>query len=379
MADEQTQVLVVGAGLAGLSAAMFLAQRGIDVIAVERRPSSSPHPRATGQNPRTMELLRGAGVADDVLAAGLDTPSEPANTFDTSAISPAPWGHAAQNRVEPILLKRAEEFGADVWFSTELVSFEQDAYGVTARLMDKWSERISTVRADYLIAADGYRGAVRGRLGVARDGLGTLANRIGVLFEANLADHVDEHTVSFDYHPNLGESLLDFTAERLTGLIRVALDDPELDVKLLAVQPSEIAAGVVNDFRVGRIFLTGDAAAVSPPATGLGGGDTAVADGFDLAWKLAAVLHGEAGPALLNSYPAERRPFAELVMNAALHDPRAGTPPELDLSVLPEPIDPVRLMFGYRHRSGAVILEDDDPALAEDPCHPTGRPGYRAP
>ncbi|HWE89858.1 MAG TPA: FAD-dependent oxidoreductase [Pseudonocardiaceae bacterium] len=422
MADEQTQVLVVGAGLAGLSAAMFLAQRGIDVLVVDKHPGTSPHPRAAGQSPRTMELLRSAGVAEQVLAASfgtakgliikiaesvrgkvLHTVIGGQDDIDTSTISPAPWGMATQNHVEPIMLARAEKFGAGVRFSTELVSFEQDEHGVTARLMDRWSERISTVRADYLIAADGHRSPIRESLGIARHGTGVLNSSISVLFEADLSDCLDpdatelfflqnprftgafvrtaepnQYTFACDYHPERGESIADFTTERLTELIRIALDDPELAVKLLVVQSFEMAAQIADDFRAGRIFLAGDAAKVTPPTGGMGG-NTAVADGYDIAWKLAAVLRGEAGPGLLDSYPAERKPYAEQVVNTSLHNAKARVAPNLDLSDAPAPIDQVTLILGYRHNSVAVIAEDADSAVAENPYQPSGRPGYRAP
>lgn len=421
-ADEQTEVLVVGAGLAGLSTAMFLAQRGIDVLVVERHPNTSLHPRATGQHPRTMELFRVAGIDQAVLDAGygldkglairiaeslhgpvLHTVIENLNEHDTSAISPAPWGMATQDVVEPIMRARAEKFGAQIRFSTELVAFEQDADGVSARLLNRWTEQLCTVRAAYLVAADGHRSPVRERLGITRPGAGTLGNLVGVLFEAELRQPVedgaavvyhlrnpeftgvfagtpvqDRYIFGCEYHPELGESLTDFTHDRLVGLIRVALDDPDLEPHILGVQAWEMAARVAERFRAGRVFLAGDAAKVTPPTGGLGG-NTAVGDGFDLAWKLAAVLRGEAGPGLLDSYAEERRPFAEQVVNRSLHNARERAFPRLDIGGLPEPLDYYPLVFGLRNRSNAVLIDDDDPALTEDPYRPSGRPGFRAP
>ncbi|HEX3787313.1 MAG TPA: FAD-dependent oxidoreductase [Pseudonocardiaceae bacterium] len=421
-ADELTQVLVVGAGLAGLSTAMFLARRGVDVVVVERHASTSPHPRASGQPPHTMELLRVAGIADEVRAAsfGLDqglviriaesvhgrvftTIMQNYADFDTSALSPAPWGMATQDRVEPIMAARAELSGASIRFSTEVVGVEQDADGVSVRLLDRWSERLSTVRADYLVAADGHRSPIRERLGIARHGPGSLGSLVGVLFEAELTRPTDEGAAALyylrnkhftgafgrtaeenryifacDYHPERGESLADFTQQRLTELIRIALDEPDLAPHLLSVQSWEMAARVAEKFRVGRIFLAGDAAKVTPPTGGLGG-NTAIGDGYDLGWKLAAVLHGEAGAGLLDSYQPERRPYAEQVVNLSLHNAKARLNPELDLTGLPEPLDMFELSFGYRVRSEAVLISDNDPAPAEDPHRPSGRPGFRAP
>lgn len=422
MADERTSVLVVGAGLAGASAAMFLARRGIDVLLVERHASTSIHPRATGQNPRTMELLRIGGVAEEVMDVShgrahglviriaesvrgtvLKTITAGNDDIDTSALSSAPFGMASQDRVEPILLAQAEKAGADVRFSTEVVEVTQDEDGVTARLLDRWTERLTTVRADYVIAADGHRSPIRERLGITRHGRGTLGHSVGVIFDADLRTHVDQdamvlyylhnpaftgvyvstgvadrHMINFDYRPDLGESVQDFTPTKVTDLIRIALDDPELDVDIQSVQAWEIAARIADRFRDGRVFLAGDAAKVTPPTGGMGG-NTAVGDGYDLAWKLADVLTGAAGPALLDSYEAERKPYAEQVVNTSLHKAKVRTMRWLDLTGEPEPLEVLDLALGFRCRSAAVLAEDDDPAPAEDPTTPSGRPGYRAP
>jgi aklavinone 12-hydroxylase len=414
--------LVVGAGLAGCSAALFLADRGIDVLLVERHPGTSLHPRATGQFPRTMELLRVGGVADKVMAAsyGLGNgltikvaESVRGKVFrtilrgredaDTSVISPAPWGMASQDLVEPILLDRARELGAEARFATELVSFQQDSDGVTGRLLDMASGRLSTVRADYLIAADGHRSPIRERLGIPRHGKGPLSHAVGVLFDADLRAHIDadsvalyylnnpaftgvfintstpdRHLMSFDYHPERGESVADFTDERVTELIRIGLDDPTLTPDIKVIQAWEVAATVADRFADGRVFLVGDAAKVTPPTGGMGG-NTAIGDGYDIAWKLADVLTGVAGPGLLDSYQAERQPYAEQVVIRSLHNAKERMLPTLDLSDIPEPLDYLALGFGFRCRSGAVIVDDDDPASTEDPTIPTGRPGFRAP
>jgi aklavinone 12-hydroxylase len=421
-ADERTQVLVIGAGLAGLSTAAFLARRGIDVLVVEKHPGTSPHPRAVGQTPRTMELLSTAGVADAVRAAGaglgggltikiaesvhgqvFHTILEDLKDVDTSRMSPAPWCMATQDKVEPILAEQAEKSGARTRFSTEVVDVAQDADGVSVRLLDRWTERLTTVRADYLVAADGHRSPTRERLDIPRTGPGALSNVVGVLFEANLTKPLKDRTMSLyylrnphftaafggtteenryifacEYHPERGESVRDFPPERITELLRIALDEPELAPHILSVQPWEMAARIADKFRDGRIFLAGDAVKVTPPTGGMGG-NTAVCDGFDLAWKLAAVCRGEAGPGLLDSYEAERKPFAEQVVNTSLHNAKARMAPDLDLSGRPEPIDQLGIWFGLRAISGATLIPPGDTDLVEDPADPSGRPGFRAP
>ncbi|MGG2463836.1 aklavinone 12-hydroxylase RdmE [Streptomyces sp. RGM 3693] len=422
---ERTSVLVVGAGLAGLASAMFLAGRGVDVLLVERRSGTSLFPRAVGQNQRTMELLGFGGIADDVpthtpgqptfrvrIAAGLRGPTlheerSEADPADLDALSPAALGTAGQDVLEPLLRRRAEELGAALRFDTELVSFDQDDDGVTAVLRGRCGERPSRVRADYLVAADGNRSGVRGALGVDRHGPGSLGHNISIIFDADLGDLADReptlhvlhgdgasgifltldhtagrHLYSVAYDPADGPSPADFTTERCTELVRRVTELPDLRPEIKAVQPWEMAATVADRFRVGRVLLAGDAAKVTPPSGGLGG-NTAIGDAYDLSWKLAAVLDSSAGAGLLDSYDAERRPMAERVVAAALQllAGRGAAPAGKDTE--PEPATdqqgtlPVTL--GFHYRSSAVLIEDHDPADSEDPYRPSGRPGFRAP
>ncbi|MFE0027544.1 aklavinone 12-hydroxylase RdmE [Amycolatopsis sp. NPDC059021] len=420
--EERVQVLVAGAGLGGLSATMFLAQRGIDVLTVERHASTAIHTRATGQNPRTMELFRWAGIDDAVLNAspraskGLRITVAPSlagpvfnrimedfNEPDFSAATSMPFGMAGQEVVEPILLAQAEKFCARVRFRTELVTFTQDADGVTATLRHRDSGEETVVRADYLVAADGGRSGIREGLGIAVEGKGTLGHCLGVVFDADLGDRVKpgitdlfylqhpefvgglsntdipgRYVFSLDYYPEKGQSPADFPPERIAELIRLATDLPELEPRIQWTGPWEIAARVAERFRSGRVFLVGDAAKVTPP-TGGQGGNTAVGDGADLAWKLAAVLDGDAGDELLDTYEAERRPIAQMIVNTSLHHLKERMQPDLDVSDLAPPEDSFAAMLGFRYRSTAVIAEDDDPARCENPLEPSGRPGFRFP
>lgn len=416
MTEEHVDVLVAGAGLAGLTASMVLAQHGVRVLTVDRHPGTSIHPRASGQNSRTMELYRYAGVDRKVLgvskrasqglritiASSLDGEVfhrilEDLSEIDLDAATGVPWAMAGQDVVEPILLARAEELGARVRFSTELMSFEQDDDGVTAVL------NTGIVRAKYLVAADGGRSPARRRLGVPTEGMGTIGQAIGVVFDADLGDRLQPDITDLyylqhplftgvlvntdtpgrfvfgtDLRPDKGEKTEDFTEERVTELIRLATDLPGLEPDIRWIGAWEIAARVATTFRVGRVFFAGDAAKVTPPTGGMGG-NTAVGDGHDVAWKLAAVVRGDAGPGLLDSYEAERKPFAETVVTASLHNLKERLRPDLDLTGLPEPVDAIELALGYRCRSAAVMIDDDDPRRTENPNRPSGRAGFRAP
>jgi 2-polyprenyl-6-methoxyphenol hydroxylase-like FAD-dependent oxidoreductase len=119
------------------------------------------------------------------------------------------------------------------------------------------------------------------------------------------------------YDPARGESAEQYAADRCTELIRIAVDASDLVPTLLDIQAWEMAAHIADRWRDGRVLLVGDAAEVTPLTVGLGG-NTAIGDGFDVAWKLASVLKGEAGPGLLDSYDRERRLVAELVIGESL-------------------------------------------------------------
>ncbi|ALG13525.1 aklavinone 12-hydroxylase RdmE [Kibdelosporangium phytohabitans] len=418
-----TDVIVVGAGLGGSSTAMFLARRGIDVLVVERHASTSPHPRAAGQHQRTMEFLHIGGVADEIRAVGpppaefrikvaeslhgrvLHTVME--NFADglgaVEQLTPAGWGSATQDQAEPIMMEQASNHGATVRFATELVSFEQDADGVTAQLLDVESGRSEEVRAKYLVGADGNRSPIRERLGIARTGFGGLSNHIGIVFDADLTgvlpdgeqwlyylqnpaftgayigvNKPNRHIFSIEYHPEKGESFTDYPAERIVELMRIGLDSPDLDPEIIWTGPWEMAARIAEKWRDGRVFLVGDAAKVTPP-TGALGGNAAVGDGFDLAWKLAAVLTGEAGPGLLDTYEAERKRAAELVVNESMANYVLRMAPHLAGPDIPEAIGPIEVVLGVRHTSSAVIPEPDDGSLTMDPFKFNGEPGFHAP
>jgi putative polyketide hydroxylase len=420
---ERAQVLVVGAGLGGLSASMFLAREGVDVLTVERHAGTSIHSRAAGQNWRTMELFRWAGIDEDVLRAsprasqGLRITvatslagqvfhriAEDGSEFDVSATTTLPHGMAGQDVVEPIMLAAAEKAGARVRFRTELTGLTQDAGGVSATLRDRDTGEETAVRADYVVAADGGRSGIRQALGIAAEGPGALSHCLGVVFDADLGDRVKAgvtdlfylqnaeftaglsntdvaHRYVFapDYHPERGESPDDFPPGRLVAMIRTATDLPGLDPRIVWTGSWEIAARIADRFRAGRVFLAGDAAKVTPPSGGQGG-NTAVGDGADVAWKLAAVLRGEAGDALLDTYEAERRPIARMIVDMSLHNLKERMHPDLDVSGLTKAEDPLAAVLGFRYRSTAVLTEEpDDGARVEDVRAPTGRPGFRAP
>jgi 2-polyprenyl-6-methoxyphenol hydroxylase-like FAD-dependent oxidoreductase len=423
-------VLIAGGGSVGLFAALLLAHQGVTTHVVEGQPGPSIHPRATGLGPRTLEFRRELGLADAIDAVAVDMSSgslgkisaatlaslEPTDLpgaaptragWPAERVSPATiHGTCPQHRLDSVVLPAARERGATVRYGTRLLSFEQDADGVTAHL-----DNSETIRADYLIAADGVHSGVRKALGIGTSGPGALGNpKMNILFRADLrpytqgrffvacdittpdapgmfvtVDGAKEWIFHTDYRPEDGRSVEDFTPERCRALIRAAVGDPDLEVEVLS-RLSWRALGLVADrFQDGRVFLVGDAAHAVPPL-GAFGLNTGVADAHNLAWKLAAVLSGQAGPALLDTYQAERRPVASTTLEQALlrlKAPRlhwdSSTGAAVERAALGMINAPV-VHMGYRYDSTAVIEPLSQLPSTEDiELVLDGAPGSRLP
>ena len=434
MKTRDVPVLIVGSGLAGLTAAVTLAWRGVPVLLVERHAGALRNPRARGVNLRSMELLRVAGLETDLVAAGghsfedftihiaesvtgreIQTllprgAARSGGDLDPSGLSPARPSMAGQDRIEPILRRHAEALGAELRYSTELVSVEQDAHGVTARLRDLTSGEEQLVRAQYLVAADGHRSRIRRRLGIGTHGYGTLSHNVAVVFEGNIEALIGERRFALYYLQNprftgvfvngddphiavagmeydpTRESADDFDHDRALQLVREVVGVADFEARILEVQTFEFASQVADELALGRVFLVGDAAHTMPPTGGLGG-QTAIQDAYDIAWKLSFVLQGDAAPALLDTYASERQPVAEMTVARQLANYVERMRPDraevarhvLESSGSPIP-DYMSVAFGYRYRSTAILTEaPDDGAPAESPFAPTGRPGTRAP
>ena len=168
------------------------------------------------------------------------------------------------------------------------------------------------------------------------------------------------------------------TEERALELVRAALGSSDLEITIENIMPWNAEAVVADRFRHGRIFLAGDAAHVMPPNGGFGG-NTGVQDAQNLAWKLAMVLKGEAGPDLLASYEEERRPTAEFTVEQAYSRYVTRTAPYLGVDRI-QPVEPdLSIELGYCYHSGAVIEENGRGPSHENPRESRGRPGTRAP
>jgi putative polyketide hydroxylase len=359
-APDRVPVLIVGGGVVGLSASLFLLHHGVRSLLVERHPGTSIHPRSRGINARSGEIFRQIGLFEEIQAAGsalqpaigayagetlrhaieplprraadAPTPSFATAMGRAAELTPTPNCRCTQDIMEPVLRARAVERGADIRFNVELESFEQDEDGVTATIVERDSGVRRKVRCDYMIAADGVKGKTRERLGIGVTGSGALGNLLNVLLRVDLSDLVrgrefsqclvendevralwaaiDNHsrwTLHIVYKPERGESTADFPPNRCAELARRALGLPSPDIEVLGVVPWQPSVRVADRFKQGRVFLAGDAAHQMPPQGGQGA-NSGIAEVHNLAWKIAAVASGAAAPSLLDTYDVERRP-----------------------------------------------------------------------
>ncbi|MGW7074709.1 FAD-dependent monooxygenase [Streptomyces sp. NPDC054866] len=424
MSVQRVPVLVVGGAYTGLTTALSLAARGVRPLLVERRPNTSTLPKAWGLNTRSQELLHtlpgvaqrlrtaladtqwprishGASMADPERLhldpqAGLPDPQE------LSAVPPLAW--VSQAQVEEILRTSAEESDADIRLGTEMVSFTQDDEKVTATLREVSSGREYVVEADYMVAADGNTSPIRDMLGIGVEGSGTIGHMYILTFEADLTRYVEKgavevigmpgsgssfildgserHTLWVDYFPERGETPEDFTEERCLERIRRAIGDPEIDVTFVNARFFAINHKLAERFRQGRVFLAGDSAHACPPNGGQGG-NLAIQDAYELSWRLALVLTGQAGGDLLDTYETERRPVVTITLEREVELAKISegrVPASYNPSDPDAPIPMPKEFLGFRYHSAAVRTEaDDDGSLQEDPWKATGRPGGRAP
>ncbi|MEV1024446.1 FAD-dependent monooxygenase [Streptomyces sp. NPDC050264] len=352
-----TDVLIVGAGPTGLVLATDLARRGVRAMLVERAESLFPGSRGKGLQPRTQEVLYDLGVLDAVYAAGTGYPTmlawegaEPGEEWDmlkrSEPTEQVPFANGwliPQARTQEVLYARLRELGGEVRFGVGLSGLEQDAEGVTATFEDG-----STVRAGYVVAADGGRSTVRRALGIAMTGE-TVDAKPMLVADVRITPDAPVPDTHWHVWPNAPEGGVAFCPlpsddGRLFQLAAQYADEtavpdtsPAGVSKLLATRTplleehiAEVVwasdfrarAALADRFREGRVFLAGDAAHVHSPAGGQGL-NTSVQDAYNLSWKLAAVLSG-APEVLLDTYEEERLPIAADILGISTRIHRAG-------------------------------------------------------
>lgn len=404
-------MLVVGAGAGGLATSALLAKHGIRSLLVEKRREVFIYPKARNLSFRSLEILRGLGLSDQVHAVAdhvsammvkpaLNSPDERL-AIDVDAIfagmdklSPEPAAqYCPQSRLEPMLLAETRRRGSEVRYGSELSSLDVDADGVTAVLHDG-----NTVRADYLVAADGVHSPIRNRLGINTSGYGALPIYVVfVYFRApwrglvpGLSDgdgvqvkNDDVDGIFLVAKGDLGmfiTSALQFAPERSRDLLTKAFGEP-LDTEVIEVAAWQPYEQVADQFRCGRVFLVGDAAHTMPPFKA-GGANTAIQSAHNLAWKLAAVLDGSAGPGLLDTYHDERHPVGRFAARQSLSGPTVALLPlSDDRPQLPadEECPMFNLLIGYEYRSAAVLPTEPAADAVQLVEELRGQPGTRVP
>ena len=414
--------------MGGLSTAMLLGTHGIKPLVVERHGNTAIHPRAAHFQLRTLEVFRAGGIEDEVerksqeqydsdggisavesLAGEEIAKYIPSLNAGVKEHTPTRRLFLTQDALEPILATRARELGADLRYGTELASFEQSDDGVTATLRDVESGEERTVQAQYMVACDGWRSPVREALGIEMRGHGLISNSVTIYFHADCSAFERGRTeaVLYVFNDELsGFFRLDRGWEAGFLVINTAGDTskPEatnvsewitdehavrfLHAAIGAEVPVEVGhiahwkamADVASSFQSGRVLIAGDAAHTMPPNGGFGG-NTAVQDAFNLAWKLAYVLDGRAGPALLDTYDVERRPIGAQMIEQAYSRYVLRTAPYLGTDGLEPIVDDLTMEIGQIYRSAAVMPDDgEDGGEAFAPVgEARGRPGTRAP
>lgn len=473
----QTPVLICGGGGAGLSLSIFLAARGVDHVLVERHATTSHLPKAHYYNQRTMEIFREHGIADTIYARG--TPMEhmgcvvwmtslwgdgpldrrllyKMDAFGGGALqaayaadSPTRSGNLPQLRLEPILREHASGSPrAKVLFGHELLRFTQDDAGVTSVVRNLQSGEAFEVRSQYLCGADRGR-TLNPALGIELQGPTNLVDMVSTHMTADLSKYIDDDAPLIRWFANpeggsgWGSGVMvamgpdaydrrskewvfhfafrpddpDFDEADIVPRIRQLLRIPDLSIEVHKVSHWIVEAVLATKYRVGRCLVLGDAAHRHPPTTGLGL-NSGIQDAHNLAWKLAAVLKGEAGEALLDTYEQERRPVAArntrwalmTFMNHVVTDAGfgliPGAPPELNASQITtllsetdegewfrarmdEVVGTQRMEFqahdmeiGFRYDTGALVPDGTAPpprGRMGDIHTPTTRPGHRLP
>ncbi|EIF31938.1 2-polyprenyl-6-methoxyphenol hydroxylase-like oxidoreductase [Burkholderia sp. Ch1-1] len=363
--EFDTDVVIVGSGPMGATTALALATYGVRAHIVSRFNWLADTPRAHITNQRTMEVYRDLQIEEEVLRHATPWDQMGDSLFATSLageelIRLRAWGTGdarhgdyvqgspcnvvdiIQPEMEPILFKNAAQRGATFSTNTEYLSHEQDESGVTVQLQDRITGREYSMRARYLVGADGARSKVVEELGLQIEGQMARAGTAYVIFNADLTRYVKHRPsilhwiVSPDAaFGEIGLGLLravkpwtqwiagwgfdiskgepDLSEETVLSKIRILVGDPDLEVDIVRKSVWYVNQAYATTYSKGRVFAGGDATHRHPPSSGLGL-NTCVQDGFNLAWKLAYVLKGYAGAQLLETYSPERAPVGKQIV-----------------------------------------------------------------
>jgi len=391
MTHFDTDVLVVGLGPMGATTTLALARAGVRVHAISKRSWVADTPRAHITNIRAAEVLRSLGVEQECLAQATPWGSMGDTLFTTSLAGPEiarlrTWGTGDERSgeyrlsspsammdipqvyLEPILVNAAGRAGASIAFQSEYLGHEQDADGVTVRIRDRVTGTSSLLRARYLVGADGAKSRVAEDAGLPLEGVLARAGTVYVQFRADLSAYVahrpsilywimnpaagfgeigmgllrtirpwNEWIAGWGFDMSLGDP--DLSPENALQKIRALVGDPEFECEITGIFPWYVNRQYATELSRGRVFCGGDAVHRHPPSSGLGS-NTSIQDGYNLAWKLAMVVRGDAGAELLDSYSAERAPVARQIVERA-NQSRVDYAPMREAFAVPGADEPV--------------------------------------
>ena len=439
---EPVAVLVVGAGPVGMAAALVLAHHGVPCVLIDQGFETSVHPKLDYVNSRSMEFFRQLGLAGDIRAAGVGhghpadviwstgLSGEPITTWELPSVAeqwraiakhndgtqPAePGQRISQIDLEPVLRAHCRrnpliELRCGLRFDT----LSQDADGVTSQLVDTVSSERVRLRSQYVIGCDGASSQVRDCVGIGEESFDVpgLPGAFMVHFKSRDRESLHRHGRFWHYfafrYIIIAQDEADTWTLHVNGMEPSEFDTPPADPaaflreitqtdlkidKVLLTSRWRPGFSVADRFRAGRVLLAGDSAHRMFP-TGAYGMNTGVGDAVDAAWKIAALVKGFGGPALLDSYDAERRPVALRNLKTsrrhlAVHLKagtllREGASPRAVAAFLQAERgenEYTGIELGYRYADSPVIWHEDAPEPPWRPGEytPTTWPGGRPP
>ncbi|MFE4667572.1 FAD-dependent monooxygenase [Streptomyces sp. NPDC056716] len=441
-ASAYVPVLISGAGPVGLILSILLSRAGVRNVVVEKRERIGELPRSRGVTVRTMELLDQIGLREELESTALPyawtrqfvytetlagkivgtMATDATSTTDAAALSPAHYVVAAQDRIDPMLFKAAIGYPeAEVRMGTEVIEYTEDADGVVTTVVNP-NGTLTRLRSAYIVAADGARSPLREMAGITETGRTTLRTYINNYVRADLSrftagregsliwtfapgreglfqplDGVDRWAVQVQREGDpsvVGR----WTEEEALAHIRAMIGDPaadETEIDIIRSYGFALTMTISDQFRKGRLLLTGDAAHQVPPFGGFGL-NTGIQSAHNLAWKLVEVLRGTASEELLDTYQTERHEVGRRVMDFARTN--SGYIEQLMRSVGQGSDEEKRsaiigasrqygnwwgLDLGVHYEEAGAFIPDDVPApYVENPVIdyvPHAKPGYRAP